>query len=147
MDTTFEPSFQDHLRSKITTIEFIELSLLGLAVWCLGAYNATRSGERLFDILSVLIFLELILLGSWAIYNIYIRVARSLGGVIGRILWVLAMLGTGSYTLWAWILLDVNRFLMSRMFYRGEAPIEYAFNPRSRQRRYDWEEARKTNRA
>lgn len=145
MDITFEPSFQDHLRSKITTIEFIELSLLGFSVWCLGAYNAARSGESLFDILNMLILLELVLLGSWGIYNLYIRVARSLGGCLGHMLWMVAVLGTGSYFLWAWILLDANRFVMSRLFYRGEAPIEYAFSPRSRQRRYDWEEARKAN--
>lgn len=145
MDTTFEPSFQDNLRSKITTIEFIELSLLGFAVWCLAAYNAVHSGERLFDLLSVLIFLEIILLGSWAIYNLYIRVARFLGRTFGRMLWVLASMVTGSYTLWAWILLDANRFLMTRLFYRGEAPVEYSLSSRSRQRRYDWEQTRKTN--
>ena len=145
METAFEPSFQDNLRAKITTIEFIELSLLGFAVWCLGAYNAVRSGENLFDQLNALIGLQIIVLGSWAIYNVYIRVSRSLGVVNGRILWVLAVIGTGSYTLWAWILLDANRFLMTKLFYRGEAPVEYALSPRSRQRRYDWEQTRKTN--
>lgn len=145
MDTTFEPSFQDNLRAKVTTIEFIEFSLLGFAVWCLGAYNAARSGESLFDILNMLIFLEIVLLGSWGIYNLYIRVARSLGGVLGHLLWVLAVLGTGGNALWASILLDANRFLMTKLFYRGEAPVEYSFSPRSRQRRYDWEQTRKTN--
>lgn len=143
MEITFEPSFHDNLRAKVTTIEFIELSLLGFAVWCLGAYNAARAGEPLFDILILLVALEIIVLGSWAIYNLYIRVARSLGPTLGRLLWVLAVLGTGSYTLWTWILLDANRFLIARLFYRGEAPIEYAWSYRSRQRRYAWEQTRK----
>lgn len=144
MDTTFEPSFQDNLRAKITTIEFIELSLLGFAVWCLGVYNAVRSGENLFDQLNALIGLQIILLGSWAIYNLYIRVARFLGRTFGRMLWLLAMMGTGSYTLWAWILLDANRFLMTKLFYRGETPVEYSLSSGSRERRQAWDEAQES---
>lgn len=143
MDTTFEPSFQDNLRAKITTIEFIELSLLAFAFWGLVAYIALYSGGNWTDQLLFLVITEILVLGSWALYNLYIRLARSLGPTLGRLLWLLAVLGTGSYTLWAWILLDVNRFLIARLFYRGETPVEYAWSYRSRQRRYAWEQARK----
>jgi hypothetical protein len=59
------------------------------------------------------------------------------------VIWVLASLATGSYTFWAWTILDINRFLISRLLYRGEAPVEFAWSESSKQRRKVWEQARK----
>ena len=147
METTLQPTLQQNARTRLVVIEAIELALLVFGFWALiMILNLMISDStNLAEDLIFLVFTEVIVLGSWAIYNLYIRLARSLGAVLGHLIWVAAVIGTGSYFLWAWILLDVNRFLMSRLFYRGEAPVEYAFSPRSRQRRSDWEQRRKTN--
>jgi hypothetical protein len=145
METTFEPTLQENIRTKIALIEFIELSALGFALWLLGAFNAiTVSGEHLFDQISFLLGIETILLGSWAIYNVYIRIARAGGRTIDVAVWILASLLTASYTFWAWSFLDINGFLMSKLFYRGEAPVEYAWSTRSKQVRKLWELMQKT---
>ncbi|HSL29528.1 MAG TPA: hypothetical protein VK900_10040 [Anaerolineales bacterium] len=147
METTLQPSLQQNARMRLAVIEAVELASLAFGFWALIMLLQLIAPDKtnLTDDLIFLAVTEVIVLGSWAIYNLYIRVARTLGPVLGHLIWVVAVIGTGSYFLWAWILLDANRFLMSRLFYRGEAPVEYSFSPRSRQRRYDWEEARKAN--
>ena len=147
METTFEPTLQQNFRSKIALLEFIELSALGFALWVFGAFNAISSGESFFDQIDFLIGLELIVLGSWAIYNVYIRVARAGGRMVDIAIWIIASLVTASYTFWAWTILDINRWLVSKLFYRGEAPVEYAWNARSKQIRRAWEQAQKASQA
>ena len=143
METTFEPSLLQNFQNRITTIEAIELSILGFLLWGFGAYNAIQDGQSLFDLIDLFIGLEVILLGSWAIYNAYIRIARATGRTLDIAIWILASMVTATYTFWAWIILDVNRFIMSKLFYRGEAPVEYAWSSRSKQIRKAWEQARK----
>lgn len=146
METTLEPTLQENIRTKIALVEFIELSALGFALWVFGAYNAvTASGERLFDQISFLMGIELILLGSWAIYNLYLRIARAGGRTIDVIIWIIASILTASYTFWAWTFLDINRFIMSKLLYRGEAPVEYAWSSRSKQVRKVWEQMQKSS--
>jgi hypothetical protein len=58
-------------------------------------------------------------------------------------LWIIAAMLTASYTFWAWTILDVNRWLMQKLVYRGAAPVEYAWSARSKQIRKAWEQARK----
>lgn len=143
METTFEPSLPD-LRNKITAIEAIELSMLGFGFWSLVAFLSPSTPDTsLFDLIMFLVITEAFLLGSWAIYNAYIRIARECMSRVDIGLRILAAGATGTYTLWAWIMLDINRFLMSKLFYRGEAPVEYAWSVRSKQRRWQWEKARK----
>ena len=93
--------------------------------------------------LSLLLIIEGGLLGSWGIYNIYIRLARAGGRRVDVGLWIIAAAATGSYTFWAWTILDINRWIMKKLFYRGEAPVEYAWSSRSKQVRKAWEAARK----
>ena len=144
METTFEPSLLQNFQNRITTIEAIELSILGFALWGFGVYNAiTLGGQSLFDQFDFLIGLEVILLGSWAIYNAYIRIARAGGRTVDLAIWIIASLATGTYTFWAWSILDVNRFIMAKLFYRGEAPVEYAWSWRSKYIRKAWDQARK----
>jgi hypothetical protein len=52
---------------------------------------------------------------------------------------------TTTYTLWAWILLDINRLILAKLLYRGAAPVEYAWSWRSKQRRKLWEQGQKAN--
>lgn len=144
METTFEPSLLQNFRTRIALVEFIELSTLGFGIWSLLAIipgNPSKPG--FLDLLLFLFVTEGLLLGSWAIYNVYIRIARAGGQIVDIALWVVASLATGTYTFWAWTILDVNRFLMSKLFYRGEAPVEYAWSVRSKQVRKIWEQRQK----
>jgi hypothetical protein len=145
METALQPSLQN-LRNKIAAIEAIELASLGFILWCFGAFNAVKEHQAsLFDQIEFLFGLELILLGSWVIYNVYIRIARAGGGLVDVGIWVIASFLTVSYTFWAWTILDLNRRFIARLFYRGEAPIEYAWSIRSKQIRKAWEKAQKAS--
>ena len=140
METALQPSLSP-LRSRITLIEAIELMLLGLPIFLLLEVNSPTGTlpEKIYGLLS----LEIFLLGSWLLYNAYIHVARAGGKTIDAIVWYLAAVVTGSYTFWAWSLLDINRLIVSKLFYRGEAPVEYAWTWRSKQVRKEWERVQK----
>lgn len=143
METALESSAQG-VRSKITTIEAIELAVLGFGLWGLTALLSIGDPEVTFVSEVVgLIIIEGGLLGSWLIYNLYIRIARAGGKAVDVGIWVIAAAATASYTFWAWTVLDINRWLMKKFFYRGEAPVEYAWSARSKQIRKAWELARK----
>jgi hypothetical protein len=78
MEATFQTSLSP-LRSKLTIIEAIELVFLTFGIWCLATLvDVSDRGIHAFGVL-YLIGLELIVLGSWVIYNVYIRIARAGG--------------------------------------------------------------------
>lgn len=145
METTFDPSPESALQSlqnKITTLEAIELTVLGFMLCGLLVNNSTQSPD--FAVLFILLAMcEGFLFGSWAIYNAFIRFARAAGGRVDFKLRFKAAVWTGTYTLWAWLILDLNRFILAKLFYRGEAPIEYAWSARSKQTYREWEQAQK----
>ena len=58
-------------------------------------------------------------------------------------LWMIASAFTGSFTFWAWTVLDLNRLLVAKLFYQGQAPVEYAWSVKSKQVRKRWERIRK----
>lgn len=143
MENTIEPSFSN-IRNKLALIEAIELASLGFAIWCLGAASAIGSPEGSFsELFPFLLGLEGIILGSWALYNGFIRVARAGGRIVDIGLWIIASGLTASYTFWAWSILDINRLIVSKSLYRGNAPVELAWSARSKQVRKTWEQARK----
>jgi hypothetical protein len=142
METTMQSSLPD-IRSKLALIEVIEIASLGFAFWCLGAITAISKGESFFDQIIFFIVTQGILLGSWAIYNGYIRVARATGRIVDIGLWFIAGSLTASYTFWAWSILDINRIIIAKLLYRGEAPVELAWSWRSKQARKAWELAQK----
>lgn len=132
------------LRNKITLIELLELSTLGFGLWVIVSLLTIGAPDvGLLNLIVVFIMIEGGLLGSWLIYNLYIRIARAGGKAVDIGLWVIATTVTASYTFWAWTILDVNRWLMKKLFYRGEAPVEFAWSVRSKAIRKAWEEARK----
>jgi hypothetical protein len=132
------------LRNKITLIELWELSTLGFGLWVIVSLLTIGAPDvGLLSLIVVFIMIEGGLLGSWLIYNLYIRIARAGGKAVDIGLWVIATTVTASYTFWAWTILDVNRWLMKKLFYRGEAPVEFAWSVRSKAIRKAWEEARK----
>ena len=144
METTLQPSLQHKFQTRIATIEAIELALLSFGFWgLLAVIPGNPSTPSFFDLILFLLITEIVVLGSWTIYNVYIRIARAGGRMIDITLWILASLTTGTYTFWAWTILDINRLIMSRLFYRGDAPVEYAWSAQSKQRRKAWEQARK----
>lgn len=145
MEATFETSVPN-VRNKIALIEAIELFIIGSALWALfSILNMLSSKPDLAGLFTFFLVTHVVLLGSWAIYNAYIRIARAGGRTVDIAIWVLASLATGTYTFWAWLILDFNRFIMTKLFYRGEAPVEYAWNWRSKQVRKLWEQARKSS--
>jgi hypothetical protein len=145
MEATFETSVPT-VRNKIALIEAIELFSIGAGLWLLTTLVSRSTPEKsIVDLLVYFIIFQVIFLGSWAIYNVYIRIARAGGRTVDIGIWILASLATGTYTFWAWLILDVNRFIMAKLFYRGEAPVEYAWSWRSKQIRKLWEQARKTS--
>lgn len=132
------------LRNKITLIEALELSILGFGLWVIVSLLTIGAPDvGLLNLIVVFIMIEGGLLGSWLIYNLYIRIARAGGKAVDIGLWVIATTVTASYTFWAWTILDVNRWLMKKLFYRGEAPVEFAWSVRSKAIRKAWEETRK----
>jgi hypothetical protein len=147
MEATLQPSSQN-FRNRITAVEAIELASLGFILWLFGAIlNIGNSEITFLDQLIFFIFTQGILLGSWAIYNVYIRIARAGGRIVDVSVWIFASVLTGSYTFWTWTILDLNRRFIAKQFYRGEAPVEYAWSIRSKQIRKLWEKARKTGNA
>ena len=145
METTLQPSSQN-FRNRIAAIEAIELASLGFVLWFFGAIlNISNPQISFLDQLSAFVITQGILLGSWAIYNAYIRIARAGGRLVDVGIWIVASLLTTSYTFWAWTILDLNRRFIARLFYRGEAPIEYAWSIRSKQIRKAWEKAQKAS--
>lgn len=132
------------LRNRMGAIEAVELGVLSFAVFALMAVVGIMEAEiTLVNVLatSVLIIGALFIL--WGSYNLYIRLARAGGGALDVGLWVIAAAATASVTFWAWSIFDVNRWIMAKLFYRGAAPVEYAWSAKSKQRRKAWELARK----
>jgi hypothetical protein len=142
MENTFQPSLPSFL-SKMAAIEAMELSVLGFLFWGLLMLIPTDTPTTLVVAIAFLIITEGIILGSWAIYLAYIRLTRGLYPRADvRLRLVLAIL-TSTYTLWAWIILDINRWVLAKLVYRGEAPVEYAWSSRSKLIRKEWEQAQK----
>lgn len=135
--------FLSGLRNNITVIELIELSILSVAFWYfLVMLDRKETDPGPLQQLDLLNGLVIIVLGSWLIYNVYIFLARIGGRKVDVIIWIIASLVTATYTFWAWSVLDINRWIMARLFYRGEAPVEYAWSTRSKLVRKVWQETR-----
>jgi len=151
METTLESSSDSVLQSiqtRITAIEAVELAAIGFALWCFFVLASPSTPDSsLLDLIIFLAVTEGVLLGSWVIYNIYIRIARAGGRFVDMALWILSSLATGTYTFWAWSILDLNRLLMAKWFYSGEAPVEFAWSSQSKEVRKAWERARKASAA
>lgn len=142
MEATFEPSVST-IRTKMATIEAIELSTIGLLLAALFILIPTETPMTAMAAVVIVILFEGILLGSWAIYLAYIRLTRGLYPRADiRLRFAIGFL-TSTYTFWAWIILDINRWILSKLVYQGEAPVEYAWSSKSKLARKEWEQAQK----
>ena len=145
MENTFQPSLPS-FSSKMATIEAMELSTLGFLFWGLLMLIPTETSTTIVVAIGILVILEGAILGSWAIYLAYIRLTRGLYPRADLRLRILIAILTSTYTLWAWLILDINRWILAKLIYRGEAPVEYAWSSRSKLVRKEWEQANKEGR-
>ena len=139
------------IRNNLTKIELIELSLLafvlGLAFGILGIF-ITPSNERVssdftMGLIEIPLLAVLAILFLWGVYMLYIRMARAGGKVVDIAIWVIMAIITSSVSFWCWTILDLNRLLMTKLIYKGETPVEYAWSAKSKAYRKAWEEAKK----
>lgn len=142
METTFQLSLPGFLK-KMALIELIELSTIGFILWGLFVLIPTETPTTLALAIGALVIFQGFILGSWLIYLAYIRLTRGLYPRADVRLRVAIAIFTSTYTLWAWIILDINRWILAKLFYRGDAPVEYAWSSRSKLVRKEWEQAQK----
>lgn len=142
MEATFEPSVSS-IRMKMAMIEAIELSAIGALLSGLLILVPTETPTTITVAIALFVIIEGVILGSWAIYLAYIRLTRGLypRADVRLRLGIAAL--TSTYTLWAWIILDINRWILSKLVYQGEAPVEYAWSSKSKLARKEWEQAQK----
>ncbi len=147
MEPTIESPIQrlwSILQRKIALLELIELSILSVAFWyLLLILPPQKLNGDLANQLDLLHGMVLIVLGSWLLYNLYIFLARIGGRKVDVAIWIIASLLTATYTFWAWSILDLNRWIMAKLLYRGEAPVEYAWSAQSKLLHKVWLEAHK----
>jgi hypothetical protein len=143
METTFQPSLPSFL-NKMAVIEAVELSTIGFIFWGLLMLIPTETPTTLAVAIGFLVIIQGVILGSWAIYLAYIRLTRGLYPRADLRLRIALAIFTSTYTLWAWLILDINRWVLAKLIYRGEAPVEYAWSSRSKLARKEWEQAQKT---
>ena len=137
------------IRSNLYAIEAIELGLLTMLFGsCFSIMMITSifiSNSSQTDIFNIILSIPLLFCGGlfalfllWGVYLLYILLARAGGPIIDVGLWILMATITGSFTFWCWIILDINRLIVSKLFYRGEAPVEYAWSHASKRRYKEW---------
>lgn len=142
MEITFQPSLPGFLK-KMAVIEAMELSILGFLLWGLVVFIPTETPTTIEMAIGFLIIIQGGILGSWAIYLAYIHLTRGLYPRADLRLRIVLAIFTSTYTLWAWIFLDINRWILSKLVYRGEAPVEYAWSSKSKLARKVWEQQQK----
>jgi drug/metabolite transporter (DMT)-like permease len=131
-------------QTKLASIEAIEMALLGLLITLLSALASLGNPEvGPGNLAAAFVLFEGAIFLMWGGYNLFIRLARAGGPKVDVGLWVIATAATASVTFWGWTVLDINRLVISKLFYRGAAPVEYAWSSKSKQRRKEWEAARK----
>jgi hypothetical protein len=135
---------QPGLRGRITALEAVELGGLGLLLTILSTLASLDDGVGVGNVLAALVVIEGAIFLAWGAYNLFIFLARAGGPRVDVGLWVIASAATASAAFWVWTVLDINRLILAKLFYRGEAPVEYAWSSKSKRIRKEWETARKT---
>lgn len=139
----------ERLRGNLYVLEWIELTGLGLLLATFVNVAVPSQGiNALTTTALVQFFIPAVFVGAWLIYALGLRLARALGSDAGSVvLWILIgfviFLSGGTIVILV-TLLDLNRFLVARLLYRGAAPAEYIWNPNSLARRRAWEKTRVT---
>jgi hypothetical protein len=134
---TTTPSLGQRIRANIHLIELTELGTLGVAF--AGLANVLAPPDSLSITFFSLVLAPGALWALWGIYMLFITIGRATGRRVEFAIWIVAAAMTASFTFWCWTVLDINRLLMSKLFYQGSRPVEYAWRTDSKQRarRYD----------
>lgn len=138
------PSLIERARQNILVLEAIELTvlfiLLGLFTVWLGMSDGAPSDELLINIIVVLFVMGgavVSVLVAWGMYLLVIRIMRRLP------LWIFVplVIVSGGLALGVVVvisLFDLNRLMLARLLYNGEAPVEYFWSKESSQALEAW---------
>jgi len=138
----------ERLRGNLYALELIELTGLGFLLATFVNVVVPSQGANALAITALVqFFIPAVFVVAWLVYAICIRLARALGGQAGPVaLWILigfAVFLSGGTIIVLITVLDLNRFLVSRLLYRGAKPVEYIWNQNSLDRRRAWDEMMK----
>ncbi len=138
----------ERLRGNLYALELVELTAWGFLLATFVNVVVPSQGSNALAITALVqFFIPAVFVAAWLIYAICIRLARALGGQAGPMaLWIgigFAIFLSGGTIVVLVTLLDLNRFLVSRLLYRGDAPAEYLWNPNSLARRRAWDDMMK----
>jgi hypothetical protein len=148
-------SLGQKIRGNYHLIELVEIGVLsviagGLLSMLMLVGSVTSDslpeggiGTLLISFLMILCGVPLALGVLWGMYLVYIRLARWGGAIVDILLWIGAASITASFSFWCWTIFDINRLIMTKLFYRGEAPVEFAWSVGSKAVRKAWEQQRK----
>ncbi len=141
-------TFVSHIRHNIYFLEMTEWVLLGLAVTILGHVAEGSMHTLIVEIAlfpSIWKVFSLIFWFIWGIYLLLIRWIRWYLPVPDWVLLILVLLSGGvAIVVYGSILLfDVNRLILVKTVYVGEAPVEYFWEKASTKRLQAWKQARK----
>lgn len=138
------------IRNSIIKIEAIELfvislllgGLLGLLMLVVPTEEQNLAANLVAAFFgAVLPFVALF--GLWGLYLGYNALSRAGGCFVDLGLWWLIHILTAGISAIIAAVFDLNRWIMSKIFYRGEAPVEYAWSFKSKAIRKAWEAERK----
>jgi hypothetical protein len=132
-----ESNIFQRIRRKLRLVEAIELGVLTVALVLLAGNNSQSGSDTLLILLSFFITF----LFFWGWYLLHIRLARAGGTWVDVILWIIEGVFTLGVSVVALLIFDINRFIMVRLFYRGDAPVEYACSPGSKARFKSWRDS------
>ena len=144
-----ETSFLQTVRNSYHWIEFIEILVIGGGLGVLFALilatspTETEGSSSFFTVIMSLILPVGALLINWLVYRLYMFISERGGKIVDILLWIGAAALTTSFTFWSWTVMDINRWIVAKLFYRGPAPVAYAWSYNSKLRRKMWNQARK----
>lgn len=126
------------VRKNIYLLEIVELFALNL-LWIVWWLFSGRPFDYLVNLILISYF---IVLCAWAFYLLMVFIWRTTS------IWLLvglAVLSGGiAIGVYAFLgLFDLNRLMLDKVAYRGEAPLEYFWNKESSENLREWKKARK----
>jgi hypothetical protein len=132
-------NWHDALRRNLAGLEAVEMGLIWLLAGLIWA-ALTLLGQVPAAWIWILLSLPALYL-CWGSYWLYIFVSRKWGSDAEFALWLGIAAVTLSISFWVWMVLDGVRWLITRRFYQGEIPLEYACSHKSKLYRRAWDYA------
>ena len=145
MRSTLSSGLIGHVRRSIYflyLLEVVELAFLGLLLVVFDLVG----NNSLEDTINFLIGWSFIALIAWGLYIFQLKTMASypIGClIIGLIVLSLAY-GAGIVIVILFSLFDLNRLILAKTLYLGDAPVEYFWSPASRMEYAQWKQQKKT---